>query len=285
MNQVVMLLLLQIAAFWPVWMWYAKRMAAGNPDDQWCLLAAVTAIALMLMERRAVRRPDAIAARVWLLPTGLMLLYAATFHWLPPMLRAVIAVVAIGVTASHLLLRKPLPSAIAGMLLLALPMIPLLQFYLGYPLRVVVGAVTAPLLQLSGLPVIRVGTGLDWNGQLISIDAPCSGIRMLWAGLFLLFAVAWFYRLTASKTLLAALISLVMIVTGNILRASALFYLEAGIVQWPIRANLAHDGVGIVTFIFTSIGIVVGVHWLQRFQFTKSIRLCDTPPLSSSPVS
>jgi exosortase/archaeosortase family protein len=285
MNPAVILLLVQIAACWPVWMWYAKRMTAGNADDQWCLLAAVTAIAFLLMERKTVRRTDAIVARAWLLPTGLLLLYAATFHWLPPMLRAIIAVVAIGITASLSLLRKPLSLSTAGLLLLALPTIPLSQFYLGYPLRIVVGAVTAPLLQLSGLHVVRVGTGLDWNGQLISIDAPCSGIRMLWAGMFLLFTAAWFYRLTAGKTLLAALISLGIIVAGNILRACALFYLEAEIVQLPISANLAHDGVGIVTFLFTAIGLVVSVLWLQRFQFTQSIQLCDPPQFSSSPVS
>jgi exosortase/archaeosortase family protein len=165
-------------------------------------------------------------------------------------------------------LRKSLPPAIAGLLLLALPTIPLLQFYLGYPLRVLVGAVTAPLLQFAGLSVIREGTGLQWNGQLIAIDAPCSGIRMLWAGLFLLCAGAWFYRLSARKTIVAALLALVVIVGGNMLRASALFYLEAEILPLPsfIHPNVAHNGVGIVTFVITAIGIVASAQWLQRMQ-------------------
>ncbi|HEX4945610.1 MAG TPA: archaeosortase/exosortase family protein, partial [Blastocatellia bacterium] len=228
---------------------------------------------------------DVGAPRPWLLPSALMLLYAATFHWLPPLLRAVLAVTTIGVTMSQCWLRRPLRPAIAGLFVLSLPVIPVLQFYLGYPLRVVVGAVTAPLLQLAGLTVVREGTSLNWNGQLISIDAPCSGVRMLWAGLFLLCAVAWFYRLPAGKTMLAALISLVVIVAGNILRASALFYLEAGILQMPMPPNLAHDGVGIVTFVFTAMGIIASVHWLQRFQFPKSVQLCETSPPSFSPVS
>ncbi len=285
MNNGIVLLLLQLTAFWPVWQWYAKRMAAGNADDQWCLLAAVTAMACLLLERKRTRAQ--VSPNAWLIPTALMILYSATFHWLPPMLRAVIAVIAIGFTASQVLLRRSLPPALAGLLLLALPTIPLLQFYLGYPLRVLVGAVTAPLLQLAGLSVIREGTALNWSGQTIAIDAPCSGIKMLWAGLFLAFAVAWLYRLSAVKTAVATLLALVVIVAGNILRASALFYLEVEILSLPsfIPPNVAHNGVGIVTFVFTAIGIVASVQWLQRYRFIKPVSLCDTPQLSSSPVS
>jgi exosortase/archaeosortase family protein len=284
MNRRIALLLLQLAAFWPVWQWYAKRFAAGNPDDQWCLLAGIMAIAFLLLERKASASGRASSAS-WLLPTGLMLLYAATFHWLPPLLRAVLAVTAVGVTMSQCLSGRALRPAIGGLFVLALPVIPLLQFYLGYPLRVVVGSITAPLLQIAGLAVVREGTSLNWNGQLISIDAPCSGIKMLWAGMFLCCAVAWVYRLSAGKTLLAGLISLVVIVVGNILRASSLFYLEAGIVPLPINPNFAHDGVGIVTFIFTAIGIVASSRWLQNLQFSKLNPLCETSPRSFSPVS
>ena len=109
---------------------------------------------------------------------------------------------------------------------------------------------------------------------------------MLWAGLFLLCAVASFYRLSALKTLWAWLIALVVIVAGNILRASALFYLEAGILELPTTINptLAHEGVGLVTFLCTAIGIVGSVRLLQRSPFIASAPLCDTRQLSSSPV-
>lgn len=359
MKQTIALLLLQFAAFWPVWQWYAKRFAAGNPDDQWCLLAAITAVIFLWNEREIsssnifIDNPSALLPdvrqvselpgrflsfglclpfqlqkwaqpktqrvssdqaepdrtsggaavssihklftatssrkhalqRSWFFPALLMLFYAVTFHWLPPLLRAMIAMTAIGVTISQCLCGRALRPAIAGLFAISLPVIPLLQFYLGYPLRVIVGSVTAPLLQLSGLAVVREGTSLNWNGQLISIDAPCSGIKMLWAGFFLCCAVAWFYRLSTSKTLLAGLISLVVIVVGNILRASSLFYLEAGIIHLPINTNLAHDGVGIVTFVFTAIGIAASAHWLQQLPPTKAIPLCETSPRSLSPVS
>ena len=296
MNTWMAIFLLQIAAFWPVWQWYAKRLWAGNADDQWCLLATVTAIVLLLAERNTIGAVEKHEHRKGLpggtsetvnlfLPMLLMLLYAFTFHWLPPLLRAVIAVVAVGVTMSQMVLRRFLPLPITGLLFLALPTIPLLQFYLGFPLRVVVGALTAPLLQFSGLAVVQDGTALNWNGQLIAIDAPCSGIRMLWAALFLLCIVTWFYRLNVRKALLAAVLSFVMIVIGNILRAAALFYLEARLVQLPINPDIAHESIGIVTFVFVALGIVAVAAWLQRFHFRPSNTVCETSSHSFLPVS
>lgn len=284
MNSLRWLLLLQFAAFWPVWQWYAKRFAAGNPDDQWCLLAAATAIAFLWYDRHT-SSPGEIPSKQSWLPISLIVFYAATFHWLPPLLRAVIAMTAIGVTISQCLLGRAMRLAIGGLFILSLPVVPLLQFYLGYPLRIVVGSITAPLLQFSGLAVMREGTSLNWNGQLISIDAPCSGIKMLWAGLFLCCAVAELCRLSAVKTMLAGLVSLIIIIVGNILRASSLFYLEAEIIQLPINQNLAHDSVGVVTFVFAAIGIVASIRWLQRSSFAKPIQLCEPSPRSFSPVS
>lgn len=279
-----MFLLLQLAACWPVWQWYAKRLAAGNADDQWCLLAVATALVLPWLRPQPAPNETA-RPHLWILPTASLLLYAAAFHWLPPLLRAVLAMLALGVTMSHCFWGRALPPAIAGLLMLALPVIPLLQFYLGYPLRVLVGAVTAPFLQLAGLAVVREGTCLNWNGQLIAIDAPCSGIRMLWAGMFLCCVVAWLYQLRFGQTVLTALLSLVVIVAGNILRASALFYLEAGLVTLPVKISFAHEGIGIVAFVFTALGIVAGIRWLQQRRFFQRRSVCELASRSFLPVS
>ncbi|WP_034923523.1 archaeosortase/exosortase family protein, partial [Candidatus Accumulibacter vicinus] len=65
-----------------------------------------------------------------------------------------------------------------------------LQFYGGYPLRVLAGSLAVALLQLNGLAVERAGAVLLWDGRQIAIDAPCSGLRMLWAGAYLMAAAA-----------------------------------------------------------------------------------------------
>jgi hypothetical protein len=54
------------------------------------------------------------------------------------------------------------------------------------------------MLALTGAAVHAEGTGLRWAGGLIEIDVPCSGIRMLWAGLHLALTAA------ASTTRMAA---------------------------------------------------------------------------------
>lgn len=264
-----LLLVLQLLAFWPVWRWYAARILdpSGEP---WGLLALGTA-AVFCGWKKSEAGTAAMAGSAkptWIPPVLLMLLYTATYPLLPPLLRAGIAVTAIACTVSPYRLGTPLHLGIWGLLLGSLPIVPSLQFYLGYPLRTLVAALAAPLLQLTGFAVVREGTLLNWGGRLIWIDAPCSGIRTLWAGLYLTFTLASFYGLGPWKTWLAALLSLLAVILGNILRSAALFYVEAGILALPLWA---HQGVGLVTFLFTTTFIVGFIQWIR-----KEIP-CDTP--------
>lgn len=79
---------------------------------------------------------------------------------------------------------------------------------------------------------------------------------MLWVGLFLACALASFYDLRPLKTLYALMSAFVAIIVGNIFRAVALFYLEAGVIESPAWA---HDYVGLVAFVIiaTSIALIV----------------------------
>jgi hypothetical protein len=65
------------------------------------------------------------------------------------------------------------------------------------PLRVIVGVATAFLLQMQGLDVWREGVCLHFGEKLIWIDAPCSGIKMLWFGFFL---ASFLFVFIASQT-------------------------------------------------------------------------------------
>jgi exosortase/archaeosortase family protein len=141
-------------------------------------------------------------------------------------------------------------------------MMPWLQFYIGYPLRLSVAAFAAPLLQLSGLAVFRQGTCLSWGDQLISIDAPCSGIRMLWTGGYLLFTLCLLYRLTNKRTLLAGGLAFFLIFFSNVIRSASLFYLEAGI--FDIHNDYAHELVGMFVFAALALAIFFLVRGLAR---------------------
>src|SRR5262245_27212827 len=234
----ILLLAIQIAAFWPVWRWYAHRVTDGS-DDAWGPIALVTAL-LFIFREKAVNEQN--RASLWL-PLIFMMLYAASYPFLSPLPRAVIAITTIAATISSSRFGQRMHLGLLGLLTLSLPLIASLQYFLGYPLRLLVAMLAAPLLRLNGFAVLREGTALTWAGNPVEIDAPCSGVKMLWAGMFLTFTLACFYRLSTSRTVLAIAFALVAIVLGNLLRSTALFYVEAGIVH---LASFAHTAIGIV---------------------------------------
>jgi len=288
----IILLVLQVTAFYPVWLWYAARMTDGS-DEPWGLVALATAL-FFVMRRKGGNLPksrcalpspypspkgrgnfviipggsrslrERVGVRVshgtspsLLFPALSTLFYAASYFFAPRLIQAATAVAAIGCMVSALRWGKVAHAPTLCLLLLSLPVVPSLQFYLGYPFRVVAGALAAPLLQMAGFAVVREGACLFWGSEVIFIDAPCSGVRMLWTGLFCAFAVASFLDLSNSRTMIAACFAVCAIILGNALRAAALFYVEAGIVSMPWWG---HEAVGITVFLAVSSIVIWLVH-------------------------
>jgi exosortase/archaeosortase family protein len=256
MKRALLLVGAQVVAFWPVWRWYAVRVGDSS-DERWGVLALATALLFVLTKKSSAHAVQ----HSLTLPSLITLLYVVTYPVFPPLARAGVAVTAIAVTVSIVRFGKLLHPGVLGLLWLSLPLVPSLQFYLGYPLRVLVASVAAPLLRLAGFAVIQEGTCLNWAGQLIWVDAPCSGVRMLWVGLYLTFTLVCLYRLRPFKTLILLIAALVAIIAGNVFRAVALFYLEAGIFPMP---GWAHDYTGLVAFALVAAGIVAAVHLIRR---------------------
>lgn len=240
--------LVQVVAFYPVFRWYIRRFTDGS-DEPWGLAALAAALFLI-----ALRRSDRAEKEVSLiLPALVTLVYAASYPFVPRLVQAALAVTALGTTASLLRLGRPLHIPTLGLLLLSLPVIASLQFFLGYPLRVLSAALAAPLLRMSGFDVIADGTCLRWGEQLIFVDAPCSGIRMLWAGMFFSFAAASYFELSTWRTTAVAVLAAVAVVLGNVMRCAALFFPEAGIVRIP---SWSHDAVGLTLFAGVALAVV-----------------------------
>lgn len=246
----------QLAAFWPVWKWCAIR-AAETPEGPWCLVPLGVLVVLIVKQRP---RGDLDGSSLTI-PSVLTLLYAGIFHFVPPLIRAIIAMLAIASTLSRLYRNRRLDFGIAGLLLVALPVVTTLQVYAGYHLRLLATELTAPLLRLSGFSVVAEGTALNWAGQPILVDAPCSGIKMLWAGFFLTFSLASALRLGNARCVAAALATLVAVVVGNVLRAAGLFFLEARVIEGPAWA---HDALGGVAFLLTALFLFALVHVVGR---------------------
>ena len=85
--------------------------------------------------------------------------------------------------------RRVATAPVLGLSLLSLPLLASLQFYAGYPLRVVTAEASRWLLA-AGFSAQRSGASLLVDGQLVIVDAPCSGVQMLWLGYFTACVVA-----------------------------------------------------------------------------------------------
>ncbi len=250
-----------LLSLWPVWRWYVAGTLDGS-NDGWGLLAAATAMLLCWRARRGSHRPHALPAWPLLLPTLLLLAYLlATLAGLSPALRAIPAVLALAALASIGCFGRRIHLPLFALSLLALPLTASLQFYLGYPLRVLAGSMSVALLQLNGIAVVREGTLLNWSGQLISIDAPCSGVKMLWAAMYLTYTLTALHGFAPLKSMAAIALAVCTVVLANAIRAAALFYTESGIVHLP---PWAHGAIGMIMFVATASVIVSAIQRLNH---------------------
>src|SRR5687767_9954516 len=125
-------LALQAAALWPHWRWAAARLMDGSDDP----LGIAALVALLLVVARLEPQLRGSPRPAWLL-AALGASVAATFAHLslPPLIGALLAALAMAAG-----LRSFMPAGhpllpLAGLAVLALPVVSSLQFYAGYPLR------------------------------------------------------------------------------------------------------------------------------------------------------
>ena len=260
MNRAAVIIGLQVVAFCPVWRWYVERLTTGGGEEAWGLLALATAAGCYWKGAKPVDAEKSRLFPLWL-PAALVLVYAAAYPVAPPLMRAMVAFAALGCTLNLWRFGRAFHPGALGLVCLSLPLVPSLQFYGGYPLRALVAQCAAPLLRLGGFAVTPEGTCLNWGGQLIWIDAPCSGVRMLWAGLYLACTLACVYELRARRTLALLCIAFAAILAGNVWRAVALFYTEAGVVRWPAWT---HDAAGLMSFALVGIAVLLAARYLRR---------------------
>jgi exosortase/archaeosortase family protein len=227
------------AALWPTWQWMAQRMLDGS-DDPLGLLA-LAAMGLLLWRERGRLRAS---PRLVLLALSLVLATGVTalHSQVPALLAAVFALLSVALCLMAFLPRHVAGLPVAGLAVLSLPLLASLQFYAGYPLRVVTAEASSWLLGW-WFEVQRSGTALSVNGKLVIVDAPCSGVQMVWFGYFTACAVVLYQRFS-NRTLLLRLPAVsVLVLLGNVLRNTALVASEAA----GQRVNsLAHELLGLV---------------------------------------
>ncbi|MEO4049056.1 exosortase Q [Pseudomonas sp. CAU 1711] len=235
-------LLLPTLALWPLWLWSARRLSDGS-DDPYGVVALGALLLVLWRERRVF---VATPRRGWLLAAGLLAALAGLSQGLwSPLPRAALGVLA--VLSAAMALRAPAQPRLAwlGLGLLTLPLLSSLQFYLGYPLRLLTAEVSAWLLRAGGLAVERQGSALDVAGQLVMVDAPCSGIQMAWVAYFIAFASAAWLRLSDSSLVRRLPLLGCLVLAGNIVRNSLLVLQETGRLGGP---GWLHEAIGLLVF-------------------------------------
>ena len=235
-------------ALWPQGAWAARRIADGSDDPLG--VAALAVLLLWLWQARESLR--ATPRLTWLGAAGALTVAATTsLFFVPPLAAALLAALAISAHVVAWLPDRSPRAALAGLILLALPLIASLQFYAGYPLRVFTAQFSAWLLQAAGIAAERSGTAMTVNAQLIVVDAPCSGVQMAWLAYFAACSVALFTQRRDGAFLRRLPLVGLLVLTGNVLRNTTLVALEAH--PAPL-APWAHEAIGIVWLV-----IVVGL--------------------------
>lgn len=234
-------LALQAAALAPTWAWMVRRMRDGS-DDPLGLLALLALAALAWHCRRELRAAPRLG---WLALAGLGTLLATLLRTglgplpaLPPLAAGLLAVLALACGLLAFLPRRVAALPVAGLAVLALPLLSSLQFYAGYPLRVLTAEASRWLLA-PGFAVAREGSSLLVDGRLVIVDAPCSGVQMAWLGYFTACAVAlWAGRSDRAFVRRLPLAGL-LVLAGNIVRSSVLIAFEGAgrpLVPWAHQA-------------------------------------------------
>jgi exosortase/archaeosortase family protein len=226
-----------LLALWPHWAYVARRLVDGS-DEPWGILALATVAVLLWRDRGDLVTPSRAALAV----SGALSVAAAVAALvLPDLAAAAIAMLAIGTYLVHAL-RRP-ATALVVLLLLALPIIASLQFYLGFPLRLLVAHASALVLSLLGVSATAAGASIVHAGTTVLIDAPCAGIGMLWIGSFVAALLSYLHAADARRTLLNGVAAALLVLLANIARNVVLYFPESGRVHWPAWS---HEVVGLL---------------------------------------
>ena len=119
----------------------------------------------------------------------------------------------------------------------------------GYPLRLLVTVISDNLLHLGGINTVREGTGLLWSKYRVFVDGPCSGISMLWAGIFFTFALSLIYQLPQKKIYIAIGGATLALIAGNVFRVIGLFLFECQILETTYSV---HNLIGMGAYILST---------------------------------
>ena len=248
-RPVAVLLVGLVLALWPHWIYMARRMVDGS-DEPWGILALATVLVLVARDRAALSVPT---RSVLVASAALAVAAAAANLVLPDLAAAAVAMLALALFLVHALPGRPATPLVA-LVLLALPVVASLQFYLGFPLRVFTAHAATLVLALAGVEANAAGAAILHHGTTVLVDAPCAGIGMLWIGSYTAALLSYLARADGARTATNAVAAALLVLAANVARNAALFFPEAGLVQWPAWS---HEAIGLAALALAVVPIVL----------------------------
>lgn len=243
-------------SFWPVYLWYLERSTDGS-DEPLGLLALVACLMSVGLRARGQKRKEGGSESFLYLAVLSTFFYILSFSEASKMVSAAFAVVALTASASALIM--PLLAGEYCLALISLPVIASLNFFVGYPLRVLSAKLASISLSLGNISARAEGTMLVFKDQMVAVDAPCSGIKMLWFSIFTAALTASYLKLSPLKTASLLIVSVLFSVIANTLRVTALFYLETGLISHKstlFSEAFLHQAIGLVVFLLLILSII-----------------------------
>ena len=277
-------LVASLIAFWPVWTWYFERLSDRSDEPLGLVALAVFLTLNFHRKRNGSQQPGSteMAGRTaTIISLGLVGIYSLLSAWAPTVLLAPFAVLVVGISLFQTRCIVKPNTGDWALLLLSLPLVASLNFYLGFPLRMLSCHIASIMLNLNGMATSVVGAQIISSQHSIGIDEPCSGVKMLWAAVFLAACVASWKRFTIFRTVQISALSVVLAIVANIMRISSLFYLESG--RFDFGSNLHsifHSGIGVASF---AISCSVLYFIAQRTGSSSSINA--SPAVATTPIA
>lgn len=234
--------LLVVLATWPSVAWAVRRLLDDSDDPLGIVALGALGLALWHARPRFARSP-----RIAPMGVAATLVVASDFPLaaMPDLVRALLASIAVVMALAAIADPDEPIAPYAGLAILALPLLSSLQFYAGFPLRVVTAEASRWLLTAAGSEVVRVGTALIVDGHLVLVDAPCSGVQMAWVGYFTACVTAWMFRVSNRAFVARLPLVSATVLAGNIVRNTVLVAAEADRVE---MTDAMHAAVGLLAF-------------------------------------
>lgn len=245
----------------PVLRWYVSRLQDGGGE-------MLGLIPLLLASYFIFQKKDNLSSTRQGRAIGLttLALYAATFPFLPALVRATLFIIAVAFLTG--ISRKP---GIFCLTLIALPWQASLDFFFGYPLRFITSVSADILLNMAGIDVSRQGVQLLHNGNVVGVDPACSGLNLLWTSGLFTALLATLFHLPWKKLPLFAAAALTISLAANSIRATLLFFPESGLIAMP---HILHPAIGLAT---AALAFLILMR-LARSLAGKPLTLPYTPP-------